>query len=804
MLKNMFKLHIDPNANKSKPKNMASIKISVQRETPPVEITFNEIMDKISKGHTVSPAVMNGTEAKDWLQQQIFMIDIDNEADEQLAKKLKITVDDLPPEKRTPILPLNEALETCKQNNLPVSAYYHSFSHSEQRPKYRLIFITEEIITDTNIRYSIITSLISLFNQADKSCHNADRLFLGTNKQAVILDANARIKTDDVLLAYTPPVKPEQSKQPFKYFDNDLELLKQNFNFFEYLKYSNGEIYREDNTRVMFEKCEICGHHKDLVYYKNTNSFYCFGGGGSVGGSIIDYLIHTKNINVKEAVNHFKYEICGVERKKSTKQEQRDYAIRNKTQKNKKLIDKLIELQSHENYYWNDLGSSRLFAELFSNFYRYNYTASEWFIYDSKKWIEDIGSSRALKQFEKLYDALLNYATTIEDMNKKNGYFKYILNLGKATERKRILEDAENICAVFKDDFDKDNDLFNCQNGTLNLKTFDFKPHNSADLLTKISNVYYEPNAKSPLFEKFINEVMKNDKEKINYLQKALGYALTAETFYETCFILYGATTRNGKSTLMSTIMYMLGENGGYSLDMKPETLALKKINDSRQASGDIARLDGCRFLNASEPPKRMIFDVALLKNMLGRDPITARNIYEREFTFRPKFKLFINTNHLPLITDETLFKSGRINVITFDRHFTEAEQDKTLKDRLIAQENISGIFNFCMDGLKKFRSEGLEPPQAVREATDEYQRNSDKIGNFISECLEKTQGENCKAGDVYNIYQDWCESNGYGCENKSNFFDELKTKNIFANRGYVSEINCRNIVRGYKIINNK
>ena len=195
-----------------------------------------------------------------------------------------------------------------------------------------------------------------------------------------------------------------------------------------------------------------------------------------------------------------------------------------------------------------------------------------------------------------------------------------------------------------------------------------------------------------------------------------------------------------------------------------------------------------------------MIFDVGLLKNLLGRDSITARHLHEREFEFIPHFKLYINTNFLPLITDDTLFSSGRINVITFDRHFEPHEQDKDLKNRLTQSENISGIFNWCVEGLKMYYKEGAIPPQAVQQATAEYRKNSDKIGNFISECLTMT-GRNTKALDVYIKYKEWCLNNGFGVENKTNFFDELKGKNLFADRGTVNGLTVRNIVVGYDIV---
>ncbi len=175
-----------------------------------------------------------------------------------------------------------------------------------------------------------------------------------------------------------------------------------------------------------------------------------------------------------------------------------------------------------------------------------------------------------------------------------------------------------------------------------------FLSHSPDMLLSKICSAEYNPAADCREWKKFLLKIMQGDTEKTLYLQKIAGLSLMGNTERETCFILFGSTTRNGKSTFCETIIYLLGD---YALTMKPESLAVKQNLDSRQASGDIARLAGCRFCNASEPPKRMLFDTALLKSLLGRDSITARHLHQREFSFIPKFKLVINTNYLPTIT---------------------------------------------------------------------------------------------------------------------------------------------------------
>lgn len=463
------------------------------------------------------------------------------------------------------------------------------------------------------------------------------------------------------------------------------------------------------------------------------------------------------------------------------------------------ILKKLNEEKPEEKYTLDDRGNGYLFADFYKDKCRFNTTSNEWYVYDGKIWKKDERAMQVNEYAKSLLNYLNIYAVSINDTDKQQTYRKHLIKLGNYGTRKNMLEDAKTKNCVSNEDFDKDIFLLNCQNCVIDLRTFETKEHNPNLLLSKIANVFYDESATCEEWERFLNEIMQGKKEKIDYLQKILGYSLTGDTREETCYILYGSTTRNGKSTLVETISEMLGGTKGYAMNMEPQTLALKHNHDSRTASGDIARLNGTRFLNASEPPKRMVFDIGLLKSLTGRDTITARHIYEREFEFIPNFKLFMNTNFLPLITDDTIFSSGRVNVITFDRHFTPKEQDKGLKDRLKTKDSLSGILNWCLTGLKKYKESGAKPPAPVVDATIKYRNDSDKVGNFMAERLEKST-ENSKAKDIYDAYKRWCDDNGYGAENKGNFFSELRTKGILSNKGTIKGKTYSNIVRGYKI----
>ena len=177
----MVKVHIDTKGYSEKPKDFSNIKIRTQNNTTIREIEIKKLIEKIEHGYTISPGVLhNGMCADNWIEQTLFMIDIDND------------------NKGVPILYPNESLRICEENELSPIFYYPSFSNSKSKPKYRLVFLMDKVITNTKDRDKIVKTLISLFPQSDKSCKNADRIFLGTNNKAIICNLNARISMTQI------------------------------------------------------------------------------------------------------------------------------------------------------------------------------------------------------------------------------------------------------------------------------------------------------------------------------------------------------------------------------------------------------------------------------------------------------------------------------------------------------------------------------------------------------------------------------------------------------------------------------
>ncbi len=271
--------------------------------------------------------------------------------------------------------------------------------------------------------------------------------------------------------------------------------------------------------------------------------------------------------------------------------------------------------------------------------------------------------------------------------------------------------------------------------------------------------------------DRFIHEIMSGDEEKAKFLQKAFGYSISGDTRYECLFVLYGATTRNCKGTLCESILKVLGS---YGCTARPETISLKKNNNSSSPSEDIARLAGVRFVNISEPSRGLVLNAAQVKSMTGGDTINARFLHENSFDFSPKFKLYINTNYLPVITDMTLFSSGRVVIIPFERHFDENEQDKNLKREFAKPKNQSAILNWLIEGYQLLKKEGLTLPDSVKTATEAYKRDSDKIALFFEDALEESPNSEVRTSEVYARYQRWCSANGCYSENARNFKQAL------------------------------
>lgn len=417
----------------------------------------------------------------------------------------------------------------------------------------------------------------------------------------------------------------------------------------------------------------------------------------------------------------------------------------------------------------NDIGVARLFFDLHSSFIRYVMEPKTWFYYDGRKWLKKSGMFRATELCKSFTQALCGYADKYHPDD--TDFAKYTDKLTTRRSREGILADARSIAPVSLSDFDRDRYLLNVWNGTLNLKTFELQEFDPDDMITKMAAVKYNPKAKCARWDRFIDEIMCGDVDTAAYLQSSLGYALSGAVNFDCFFVLFGAKSRNGKSTLMETMAAILGD---YACTSSPQTFA-RRSGDGASPSPDIARLQGARLINMPEPEKGMELSASLMKTLTGGDTLMGRHLNENPFEFPMEGKIFINTNHLPKVSDDTVFASGRVKIIPFERHFTESEQDKTLKQYFCRRENRSAILNFLLAGWHMVRENGFTPPARVNNAISAYRSEADVIGTFLNECTCGEGTGRLHTSLLYSHYSEWAKYNGYKPMNARSFVGELR-----------------------------
>lgn len=426
-------------------------------------------------------------------------------------------------------------------------------------------------------------------------------------------------------------------------------------------------------------------------------------------------------------------------------------------------------------YSWDEAGMADLFSECYQNDTRYCPEAKSWYTYDCGRWQKDVGSllvSSKIKEFVRL---MALYCGEIPDEEKRKQYMGFVSKMGDRRFSDRMMKDAADSMTIAAAEFDTHPYLINCKNGTYDLETMTFREHDWKDFLTMQTNFDYTmQEVTCPRWEQFIKEVTQDNKDKADYLQRALGYSILGTGKEECMFILHGKTTRNGKSTMLDAIQHLLGD---YSTVAPVELICRNERQKNAEAANPVlARLKGKRMVTMSESDTAGKLDEATIKQYTGGEDITARELYQSAITFKPQFTMWLSCNDLPAVKDKSLFASDRVRVIEFNRHFSDEEQDKGLKDYFETPEAMKGIFTWLVAGYFKYRRFGLKMCDDMKKVIKQYEKDNDLVLQFLEEKCEGTDEGYTKAKTLYDNYKIWCKSNGYYVCSMKKFNAELTT----------------------------
>ena len=448
----------------------------------------------------------------------------------------------------------------------------------------------------------------------------------------------------------------------------------------------------------------------------------------------------------------------------------------------------------------NEVGDAQLFARLFRDRYRFDRNAVEWYSWRGHSWkkdrrgqvMEDLQAVINIYGLELQRQSVQRLQDAQEGRNDKgaavsNEILRRIRALQSLKRRKNVLELAGagmQSLGITGFEWDKQTGFLPCRNGVIDLSTGELHPGRQADYLKSDSPLEYPGlYAEAPAWENFLIEIFDGDRETIDYLQNILGYAITGKGIEHIFVIWFGPEGRNGKSTLVNALSYVLGPDLCGVLAIET-LLASKNVQNPSGPRPDILSLRGRRLCFSSESGEGHRLSSEKVKLLSGGDTLSARAPHAKEdVTFNPTHTLFFSTNHLPQIppTDRALW--ARIHVFKFLLRFVddpenpnERPKDKHLLDKLKSEG--PAILSWLVRGCLNWQRDGLRKPSAVANATADYHDSMDLVKQFYGDCCNTGQaaaGCREKGADLWEAYKAWGEREGLHFLSQRKFFERLK-----------------------------
>jgi putative DNA primase/helicase len=413
-----------------------------------------------------------------------------------------------------------------------------------------------------------------------------------------------------------------------------------------------------------------------------------------------------------------------------------------------------------------DVGNAARLLELADGQLRYVHAWGKWLVYRSGRWTLDENDVLVTEYGKRVARHLFKIAARIENnRDERDRVWKWALRsetAGSIAAMVRLARGAPGIL-VEHEDLDADPYLLNVRNGTIDLRTGRLRPHDPADLLTLQCPIPYDPDARSPLWEAAVDR-WQPDLEVRDYIQRRAGAGATGHPT-ETVDVDYGGGG-NGKSKFWGAIQHVLGD---YAVIPHKSLLVAQR---HEQHATVVARLFRKRLAVASETRAADTLDDEQVKNLTGGDRLSGRRMREDPWEFEPSHTLVMFSNHKPAVQgrDEGIWR--RLRLVPWKVTIPEDERDPNLGEKLRAE--APAVLAWVVDGARRFIAEGLNPPDAVRVATERYRSEEDTVGRFINEVLVIGDGW-AMSVDIKAELEAWCDEQGIDPPQMNEVTDTLR-----------------------------
>lgn len=431
--------------------------------------------------------------------------------------------------------------------------------------------------------------------------------------------------------------------------------------------------------------------------------------------------------------------------------------------------------KTDKQYDRTDTGNAHRLYDRCNGEIRYSYARKKWYYWTGKVWaLDDTGEVK--KYTDLVLSDMKAQAFEMDNEEEREKFLKFVNTCGNSNRKNAMIVETQHLdgIPILPDQMDAYQEYLNVQNGIVNLRNGELMPHVPEFMMTKMCLAEYDVSSKKPVrWLQFLDEVCNGDKALVRYLQKCVGYSLTGSNREQCAFFLYGIGN-NGKSTFLETLADMLG---GYAANAQPDTLMTKRNDNGNGANSDIARLKSIRFVTTEEPSEGVRLNEGLVKQLTGGGKVTCRFLFGDEFEYEPEFKIWIATNHKPVIRGTDVGIWRRIRLIPFEVNIPKEKVDKNLKYKL--REEMPQILHWAVEGCMLYAREGLDMPDAVKRATDEYKSEMDLLQAFTDSCIEIDYSvvQGIPANELYAAYVRWAEKNNEYVMTSRKFFSEIGKK---------------------------
>ena len=333
------------------------------------------------------------------------------------------------------------------------------------------------------------------------------------------------------------------------------------------------------------------------------------------------------------------------------------------------------------------------------------------------------------------------------------------------------IAETDPLMQVTVEQLDADIYLLNTKSGVVDLRTGELHPHDRSKLCTKVTSVEVDFDRGCPQWHAFLNEACNGDMALKSYLQRLAGYAATGSTKEHVLAFAHGSGG-NGKGTFLGAVGSILGD---YAAVASADVFLAS--NNQRHPT-ELAALMGARLVHAQEIDPSRKWDEAKVKSLTGGDKISARFMRQDLFTFDPQFTLIIAGNTRPEITNVDDAMRRRMHLIPFETK--PIRKDVDLPDKL--KEEYPAILAWIVEGAKLWLAEGLNPPEVVVKATQEYLEGEDALGRWVEERCVVNPTSEVGTTEAFHDFREWARENN---EAKGKDWSQRKFNGEMRSRGF-------------------